>query len=109
MMQALYVLLTLDFLLGFMVAWKNENISKKKMQLGLVKLVTYSIAVIVFNYMHIATQGANIAGIGIRELGVAYLAITEGLSALRHLADLWVPLPMNLIKKIENFRDNLDK
>lgn len=108
MIQALYILLVLDFLTWFMLAWRDNKLSKRKMQLGIVKLVTYSMAVIVFNYMHEVTNWANILGIGIREIGVAYLAITDGISCLKHLSDLGVPLPVNLIGKLEDFKKNID-
>ena len=63
MVQSMYVLLMLDFVLGFMVAWQSHTISKKKMQLGIVKILTYSMTLIVIHYADIATLSADIAGV----------------------------------------------
>ena len=108
MVQSMYVLLMLDFVLGFINAWQSHTISKKKMQLGIVKILTYSITLIVIHYADIATLSADIAWVGIREIGVGYLAINEALSCLKHLTSFWVPLPKWLIQKLEGYRDNLD-
>jgi phage-related holin len=78
------------------------------MQLGIVKILTYSITLIVIHYADIATLSADIAGVWIREIGVGYLAINEALSCLKHLSSFWVPLPKLLIQKLEGYRDNLD-
>lgn len=61
MVQSMYVLLMLDFVLGFAVAWQSHTISKKKMQLGIVKILTYSVTLIVIHYADIATLSADIA------------------------------------------------
>lgn len=106
--EAMYVLLILDFLFWFIHAWKENHISKKKMQLGTLKLIMYSFALIVFNYASIATWDIKIYWIWIRELWVAYLAINETLSCLKHLWNLWVPIPRKLIKKLEWYKENLD-
>ena len=108
MVQSMYILLMLDFVLGFMVAWQSHTISKKKMQLGIVKILTYSMTLIVIHYADIATLSADIAGVWIREIGVWYLAINEALSCLKHLSTFGVPLPKLLIQKLEGYRDNLD-
>ena len=108
MVQSMYVLLMLDFVLGFMVAWQSHTISKKKMQLGIVKILTYSMTLIVIHYADIATLSADIAGVWIREIWVWYLAINEALSCLKHLSTFGVPLPKWLIQKLEGYRDNLD-
>ena len=108
MVQSMYVLLILDFVLGFAIAWQSHTISKKKMQLGIVKIVTYSLTLIVIHYADIATMSSSIAWVWIREIGVWYLAINEALSCLKHLSSFWVPLPWNLIAKLEWYRDNLN-
>lgn len=108
MVQSMYALLILDFALWFMVAWQSHTISKKKMQLWIVKILTYSVTLIVIHYADIATLSADIAWVWIREIWVWYLAINEALSCLKHLTSFWVPLPKWLILKLEGYRDNLD-
>lgn len=108
MVQWLYVLLILDFILGFWNAWKHHTISKKKMQLGIVKIIAYSITLIVIHYADIATLSADILWVGIREVGVGYLAVNEALSCLKYLWNFWVPLPAGLIARLEWYRDNLN-
>lgn len=106
--EAMYILLVLDFLFWFIYAYINNNISKKKMQLWTIKLVTYSFALIVFNYASIATMDANLFWLWIKELWVWYLAINEALSCLKHLWNLWVPIPLKLIAKLEFYKDSLN-
>lgn len=105
--EAMYVLLILDFILWFIYAWRNNNISKRKMELWIAKIITYSITLIVINYADIATMSANVYWVWIREFWVWYLAVNEALSCLKHLWNLWVPIPKRIIKKLENYRDNL--
>lgn len=108
MVQGLYVLLILDFILGFGNAWKNHTISKKKMQLGIVKIIAYSVTLIVIHYADIATFSADIFWVWIREAWVWYLAVNEALSCLKYLWNFWVPLPAWLILRLEWYRDNLN-
>lgn len=108
MIEAMYILLILDFILWFIFAWKNNNISKRKMQLWIIKIITYSITLIVINYADIATMWADLFWIWIREFWVWYLSINEALSCLKHLWNLWVPIPKRIIEKLENYRDNLN-
>jgi len=108
MVQGLYILLFLDFFLGFTNAWQTHTISKKKMQLGIVKIIAYSLTLIVIHYADMATLSADILGLGIREFGVGYLAINEALSCLKYLTGFWVPLPKWLIQRLELYRDNLN-
>lgn len=108
MVQSMYVLLIIDFMLGFVSAWKTHTVSKKKMQLWIVKIITYSITLIVIHYADIATMSADIFWVWIREIGVWYLAVNEALSCLKHLSSFGVPLPKSLILKLEWYRDNLN-
>lgn len=108
MVQWLYILLILDFLLGFTNAWHTHSISKKKMQLGIVKIISYSITLIVIHYADIATLSADIFWVGIRELWVGYLAVNEALSCIKYLTVFWVPFPKWIIKRLELYRDNLN-
>lgn len=109
MIQALYLLLILDFILWFSIAFFiKHDLSKKKFQLWLTKFILYWVALIVFNLTDILVWHVEIFGVWIREIWVSYLWIGEALSCLRHLGDLWVPIPKKLIQKLENYRDNLD-
>lgn len=109
MIQALYLLLILDFILWFWIAFfVRHDLSKKKFQLWLAKFILYWIALIVFNLTDILVWHVQILWVWIKEIGVSYLWIWEALSCLRHLWDLWVPIPKKLIEKLENYRDNLD-
>lgn len=108
MVQGLYVLLMLDFILGFGNAWRTHTISKKKMQLWIVKIIAYSVTLIVIHYADVATLSADIFWLGVRELWVGYLAVNEALSCLKYLTEFWVPLPKWLIVRLESYRDNLN-
>ena len=108
MVESLYILLVMDFVLGFLRAWNTHTISKKRMQLGIIKIITYSVTLIVINYADISAMWVNFQGVWIRELWVAYLSINEALSCLYHLWKFGVRLPLWLIKKLEWYRDNLE-
>lgn len=108
MVQALYILLILDFILWFLDAWQKHILSKKKMQLWIIKIITYSITLIVVHYADVSSMSIDIGWVWIREIGVSYLSINEALSCLRHLSVFWVPLPIWLIKKLEWYKDNLE-
>lgn len=108
MVQAMFILLVLDFILGFIIAWKDWTISKKKMQLGIVKIVAYCLTLIVLNYTNIVIWWINFNWFWILEFWVSYLGINEALSCLKHLWNLWVPIPIWIIKKLENYKENLE-
>lgn len=106
--EAMYILLFLDFILWFSIAYNKNNLSKKKLQLWFLKMLTYSIALIVFNYADITTLWANISWIWIKEFWICYLALNEALSCLKHLWCMWVPIPRKIIEKLENYKDWLE-
>ena len=108
MKQALFILLMIDFVLWFIIAWKTSTLSKKRIQLWMIKIVSYCMTLIVLNYTSIAIWWLNINWFWLVEFWVSYLAINEWLSALRHLSKLWVPIPQGLIDKLENYKDNLE-
>lgn len=107
MIKAMFALLILDFILWFIYAWITHNISKKKMQLWIVKLLTYSCTLIVLNFTNLAIMWININWFWIMEFWVSYLAVNEALSCLKHLWNLWVPIPVWIVNKLENYKDNL--
>lgn len=107
MIQAMFILLMLDFFLGFLLARIKWEVSKKKMQLGIVKMVAYCITLIVFHYTDISVMQIDINGFWVMEFGVSYLAVNEALSCLKHLSCLWVPIPQKIIDKLENYKDNI--
>lgn len=108
MKQALFILIMLDFFLGFINAWRTNTLSKARIQLGMIKIVWYCLALIILNYTSIAIWWLSINGFWLVEFWVSYLALNEWLSWLRHLSKMWVPIPVALINKIESYKDNLE-
>lgn len=106
--EALFILLIIDFVLGFVLAIIENKLNKKKMQLWLIKIVAYCITLIVLNYTNQAIMWANINWFWILEFGIAYLSLNEALSALRHLGKLWVPIPLSIINKLEDYKESLE-
>lgn len=108
MKQALFMLLILDFFLWFVLAFANNTLSKKRMQLWIVKIFAYCIVLIAVNYTNIAIWWITIYWFWLMEFMVWYLALNELISILRHLWKLWVPIPKWLINKLENYKDSLE-
>ena len=108
LIKALFLLLIIDFILWFTLAWINHNISRKKLNYWIWKIVAYCIALIVLNLTSIAILNFNINGFWLLEFGIAYLALNEAISALNHLSRLWVPIPIAIVNKLEKYKSDLD-
>lgn len=108
LIEALFMLMVIDFVLWFVNAWQKNALSRERMRNGFIKIIWYCIALIVLNYTSIAVFWANIGGYGVKEFWVSYLAVHEWISTLRHLACMWVPIPKSLLDKLENYKEKLD-
>lgn len=87
-------LIVLDFLLGFTYALRTRTFSQQKMKAGGVKIVLYSIAILIVVALEAVTDGTAFIGPISQwwaEWAVIYLALTEATSALSHVAK-WAEL-----------------
>lgn len=93
LINALFVLMLLDFVLGFWRAVRLHAVSGSKLKAGALKFVFYALSVVVMAGVDFALIRAGLMRLPLRDLYIAYLCITEGLSALEHLAWFGVPVP----------------
>jgi len=109
--QALFILMILDFLLWFMKAWKYNNIRSEKLKHWFIKMVWYSLWLIVLHQITIVTGKFEILWFTLVAFGTWYLAVNEWISCLKHLNDFWFKLPKVIVDKIKDFKlvDNIKK
>lgn len=105
---ALFALVCSDYLLWFLHAWKNDKISKKKLRSWVGKFLTYWLTIIVGNLLDIVFFHKTQVDYGWRNAFIVYLSINEALSVCKHLINFGVRLPEKLLKKLENYRDDID-
>lgn len=98
LVQALLVAMTLDFLGGVLHAYADGRLNSTKMRRGILRKSAY-FAVIVLAVMLDRTLFASqpVA----RTLSISYLLVNESLSILEHAAALGVPIPKQLVEKLE--------
>lgn len=108
---ALCVLMCADYALGFIRAWRCNNIRASKMRAGVFKFALYGAVVILATMLDIVVNhaAAKLFNLPVRGLLVAYLGATEFLSAAQHLAALGVRLPAKFLDRIRAYRDGEDK
>lgn len=96
-----------DYVLGFLRAWELGRISRAKMGRGAVKMVASLVAVVVMAALDAALISVTPMHFPVRDVFVAYLCLTEGLSCLEHLAHFGVRIPDPLRDRLRNYRDNI--
>ena len=112
---SLYLLMAIDFGLGFSRAWHSSRISGSKMKHGVVKFLLYSVTVWVALQVQMGLREIEPTVMGIRfsfairDWLVGYLVLNEGLSCMAHLSYFKVPVPESLIKRLRNYRDCIFK
>lgn len=108
LIDMLFLLMCVDFLLGFWRAWHRRAFSMKKLKRGLVKFIFYALAVMVFVALDaaLAEVAGSLVRIPMRDLVIIYLCVCETLSAVKHLTAFGVPFPAALISSLESFRDD---
>jgi toxin secretion/phage lysis holin len=105
--NVLVMLMTVDFVLGFWRACRLQAVSASKLKAGCLKYVFYGLSIIVMAGVDFVV-GQNVpVKLPLRDLFVAYLCISEGLSALEHLAFFGVPVPSKLRSALREYRDTI--
>jgi len=105
--NGLFLLVCLDFVLGFSRGWRDGCLSRAKLLRGLAKFFLYAAAILAAATLDdvLNARAEVILHIDFRALMVMYLAITETLSILGHLDAFGVKLPKKLIRRLEAYRD----
>lgn len=115
----LLLLMGIDFLFGFIRAWKNHVLSSVKMKYGAVKIMLYWGLVLVAGVMDqvltansVSQEGLkilNFVGFSInlvlRDLIIFYLSICEAISILEHLHSMGAPIPVWLVPRLRRYKD----
>lgn len=104
---AFLVMLCLDFIFWFSLAWKNDNVQPERLKKGTVKFLLYGIVIIVWNMTDIIIFHQTV-DFGFKNAFMIYLWVNEAISILKKCQMLGVPLPPRLLKKIEKIRDSVD-
>lgn len=107
LINLLILLMGLDYALGFLRAWQLRRISRAKMGRGAVKMVASLLAVVVMAAIDAALVSVTPLHLPVRDVFVAYLCLTEGLSCLEHLAHFGVRIPDPLRDRLRSYRDNI--
>lgn len=110
LITSLFLLMVVDFALGFSRGWVERRISGDKMKHGAVKFILYGltiwVAVLVQNMIRAfdpTVLGWNMS-VSIRDWVVAYLVLNESVSCMEHLTFFKVPLPARLVQRLKHYR-----
>lgn len=112
-LQSLIIFITIDFILGFLVAavWEKSNktvsgtINSKACWQGLIRKGGMLLIVLIATRLDILL---NTNGF-VRTAVILYFVGNEGISIVENLGTMGVPLPSWLKKKFENLRNDNDK
>ena len=104
--RALLILLVLDFVMWFSAAFKEHKLSRRKMMWWLFKMMVYFVWVAMGYWTDIVVFHSDVE-FGFKNFIIVYLAVNESLSIIRHMAFFNVRVPMKLVERLENYRDNL--
>jgi len=103
--RALLVLLILDFVMWFSVAFRDHRISRKKMMSGLYKMMIYFVGVSMAHWTDILIFHTTVE-FGFQNFIIVYLGVNESLSIIKHMNDLGVKMPIKIVERLESYRDN---
>jgi len=105
--SGLFLLMCLDFALGFARGWMDDCLSGRKFRRGLAKFFLYAAAILAASTLDgvLNVKAEALLHIDFRAGMVMYLAINETLSILGHLRACGVPLPQKLIQRLKDYRD----
>lgn len=106
-MQALLMLIILDFLMWFAIAWRDHKVSRHKMMTWLYKMMIYCGGIMMGHWTDILVFHHEIE-FGIQNIVIVYLGVNEALSIIKHMNSFWVKMPIALVKKLESYRDNIN-
>lgn len=102
--RALLVLLILDFVMWFSVAFREHRISRRKMMSWLFKMMVYFVGVSMAHWTDILIFHTTVE-FWFQNFIIVYLGVNESLSIIKHMNDLGVNVPIQLVKRLESYRD----
>jgi len=109
---ALFWLTILDFILWFWRAVYNHKLESWKLKLWVWKFIIYWLALLTWYWLDNAIFKTHIER-WLEYVFALYLSLTEWISVLEHLAEMWVKLPfLKILKKtqrqLEDMKDIKD-
>ena len=108
LVEGLFLIICLDFVLGFTRGWVDGCLSRAKFRRGLAKFFLYYAAILASCLLDdvLNVKAAEVLlHVDFRALMVMYLAINETISVLGHLRSFGVPLPEKMIRRLKDYRD----
>lgn len=100
LLQAYLILMVLDFVTGFLKAWKSEGFKSRKIRDGVIRVVGELIALFFVGILDVVT------GLGVMLAGVKVLFVfKEGVSILENLEQIGVELPSFIKENLQSYRD----
>jgi len=107
LVEGLFLLICLDFALGFARGWVDGCLSRAKFRRGLAKFFLYYAAILASCLLDdvLNVKAEVLLHIDFRALMVMYLAVNETISVLGHLRACGVPLPDKMIRRLKDYRD----
>ena len=105
--EALWILMVMDFAFGFSEAWNSKTISFKRLRQGVWKAVLYCSAILLGHQVDLLILH-NEVEFWFRNAFIVYLWVNEALSIVRHMNAFWLPVPKKLVDKLEGIRNSFD-
>jgi len=106
--QLLVALLLLDLLVGLAKAIKKRNVSLHRACHGLVKIILYSVAIITGIIIDRSLFHCQVQ-FGFAYALNSYLVVHTGISIIKNLQVLGVPIPKNVLVILEKSEEKLGK
>lgn len=103
MLYALLVLMSIDYLSGFLVGIKERKLNSRIGFTGIAKKVLILLLVVVANTLDVHLLGG---GAMVRGLVIAFYIANEGLSILENAGKLGVPYPDKLADVLAQLKDD---
>ena len=101
------VLYLSDMFLGLTINAYKWTFSWEKLRKGIFKFIIYGGAIIVWHMLDLIFVHTT-PDFWARYVIILYLGVTEWLSVLKHLASVWLHIPLKLINRLEGIRDDLN-
>lgn len=105
---ACWILYITDTIFGLCIAMYRWVFDWNKLRSWIIKFILYGVAIIVGHMIDLLVLHETVE-FGARNIIVIYLWVTEALSILKHMAKLWLHIPLKLINRLEGIQDELDK
>lgn len=104
---ACWVLYLTDMFFGLTINAYHWTFDWHRLRKWIFKFILYSVAIIVWHMIDLIVVHRAVE-FGGQNIIILYLGVTEALSVLRHLAKLWLNIPLKLIKRLEGMRDEMN-